>query len=66
MFRRLFLKFLALAFPWVVLLMYDNPGGAFVALAMQATIIGWLPAGLWALRLVKEREQKNKKTKKTS
>ena len=49
--KRLFMSFLAIFFPWVVLLMYDNPGGALVALILQATVIGWIPASVWAWRI---------------
>ena len=47
-------SFLAIFFPWLVLFLYDNPGGAIIALAMQATIIGWIPASVWAWRVVHE------------
>ncbi len=47
-------KLLAIFFPWITLFILDNPGGALVALIMQTTIIGWLPASLWALRVLKE------------
>lgn len=50
--RRIFMSFLAVFVPWVALLMYDNPGGAFVALVLQATLIGWIPASIWAWRTV--------------
>ncbi|KTD04154.1 hypothetical protein [Legionella feeleii] len=55
MIKRMFMTFLAVAFPWIILLMDDNPGGGVVALIMQATIIGWIPASLWALRIVNEK-----------
>ena len=54
MIKRLFMTCLALFFPWIVLLIEDNPGGALVALIMQASVIGWIPASLWALRTAKE------------
>lgn len=50
--KRTLLSILALFLPWIVLLVYDNPGGAFVALVMQATIIGWPFATVWAWRMV--------------
>jgi len=43
---------LAILLPWLVLLLHDNPGGAFVALILQATVIGWPFASVWAWRLV--------------
>lgn len=54
MLKRIFMTFLALFFPWIIMLIDDNPGGALLALLMQATIIGWFPATLWALRVRKE------------
>lgn len=55
MIKRMFMTFLAVFFPWLILFMDDNPGGGVVALIMQATIIGWFPASLWALRIVNEK-----------
>lgn len=58
MILRMFWSFIAIFFPWVILLLDDNPGGALIALIMQATIIGWVPASIWALRIVQEGERK--------
>lgn len=49
--KKLLLSILSIFFPWAILLLYDNPGGAIVALIMQATIIGWPFASAWAWRL---------------
>lgn len=49
---RMLMSLLALLFPWLALLLSDNPGGALVALIMQVTIIGWIPASIWAWRVV--------------
>jgi hypothetical protein len=49
---QIFMKVLALFFPWVVMLLYDNPGGALVALIMQATVLGWPFATLWAWKTI--------------
>ena len=57
--KRIFMSFLALFFPWIVLLFDDNPGGALVALIMQATIIGWFPATIWAWRIVHGTQKKS-------
>lgn len=54
MIKRIFWFLVCYAFPWLVLLCHDNPGGALVALIMQASVIGWIPAGMWAMRTVKE------------
>ena len=49
--KRIIMSFLAIFFPWIVLLIHDNPGGALVALILQATLIGWIPASMWAWKL---------------
>ncbi|HAT2093886.1 TPA: hypothetical protein I8007_002005 [Legionella pneumophila] len=49
---RIILSILAIFMPWLVLLIKDNPGGAVVALIMQATLIGWPLASIWAWRTV--------------
>lgn len=64
MIKTLFLSLIACAFPWIVFLIEDNPGGALVALIMQASIIGWLPASLWALKVVRENHKRTTKAKK--
>lgn len=63
MLKKMFWSFLAFAFPWLVLLIYDNPGGAIVALVMQATLFGWPPATIWAMRVIRENRQTTKKKK---
>lgn len=45
-----FLAVAAFFFPWLILLIYDNPVGAFLALVMQATLLGWPFATVWAWR----------------
>ena len=50
--KRKLLLMVAIAFPWVILLMDDNPLGAVFAIILQATLIGWIPASMWALRIV--------------
>jgi len=45
--------FVALFFPWLIILMDDNLAGALLALVMQGTVIGWIPASIWALRVVR-------------
>ncbi|WP_173238406.1 hypothetical protein [Legionella antarctica] len=49
--KRILMSTLAVFLPWLVLLLYDNPGGAFLALIMQASIIGWPFASVWAWRM---------------
>lgn len=56
-------RLLSIIAPWLVLFIYDNPGGALVALVMQGTIIGWIPASIWAMRTVKEERIESQKSK---
>jgi hypothetical protein len=63
MISRLFWMFLSVAFPWLVLLIHDNPGGMLVAMAMQASIIGWIPATVWAMRVVDEARLETARTR---
>jgi hypothetical protein len=58
MIKRFFWGWLCVFFPWIVLFIYDNPGGAIVAMIMQATVIGWIPASMWAFRTRKETQLK--------
>ena len=64
MIRRIFRFFFAALFPWLVLLLADNPGGALIALIMQASVIGWIPASVWAWRTLKESNQKREDEKR--
>jgi uncharacterized membrane protein YqaE (UPF0057 family) len=63
--KRILLSILAILFPWVVLLINDDPIGAIIALILQASIIGWIPASVWAWRIAKTLAP-SKKSKKTS
>lgn len=56
--KRIVMSFLALFLPWLALLLNDNPGGAFLALIMQATLIGWPFASIWAWKVVHPLHQK--------
>lgn len=49
--KRFFYGMLAIALPWVIIMMDDNPGGAILALILQGTLIGWIPAAMWAWRV---------------
>lgn len=68
--KLLVMNILAVFFPWLALFIEDNPGSAIIALIMQATLIGWIPASIWAWRVVQENnfnkrlEQERKKAKK--
>lgn len=56
--KRILQLFLVVFFPWLVLLINDDPVGAIIAMAMQVTIIGWIPASIWARRSIKSAEKK--------
>ena len=55
---------LAIFFPASIMLIYDNPVGALIALLLQSTIIGWIPAAIWAWRVVHEQGNSKKQEKK--
>ena len=50
--KQIVMSIVAIFLPWLVLLIHDNPGGAIVALIMQATVIGWPFASAWAWRII--------------
>ena len=60
--QRWFMNGLAIAFPWLILLVNDNPAGALLALVMQASILGWIPASMWALRVLHDEEGSSSKS----
>jgi uncharacterized membrane protein YqaE (UPF0057 family) len=39
---------LALFFPWVTFFTMGKVGQGFICLILQCTIVGWLPATIWA------------------
>jgi len=45
-------------FPWVVFLHKDAPVKALFALALQASVIGWLPASIWSFSTHKKSQKK--------
>ncbi len=63
--KRFFMSLLALGFPWVILLIDDNPLGALGAMVMQATVIGWIPASMWAWKIIHPEAEVKKKKKST-
>lgn len=50
--KKIILSILAVVFPFVVFLIMDLPGAAFVALGLQSTIFGWPIAIIWAFKHV--------------
>ena len=62
--KGILMRFLAITFPWLVLLINDDPVGALFAMIMQVTIIGWIPASIWAWKSIKK-TKKNQKERST-
>ncbi len=54
----------AIFLPWLTLLLDDNPGGAVLALILQATVVGWIPATMWAWQVAHKNSKKNTKKRK--
>jgi|GEM_PF-6221291 len=51
---RIFIKLTCILFPWAILFLLGRIGPAIIALILQATIIGWIPAIIWAMKAWKE------------
>lgn len=43
------MRLLAIFFPWASFFCIGRPGAAIGCLVLQLTLIGWLPAVLWAM-----------------
>jgi uncharacterized membrane protein YqaE (UPF0057 family) len=51
--KRVLLSILAIFFPWIVILLEGRFIASMACLALQLTVIGWIPASIWAFRAVK-------------
>ncbi|CDZ76017.1 hypothetical protein BN59_00281 [Legionella massiliensis] len=60
---RMLMSLVAILFPWLILLLEDNPGGAVIALIMQASVFGWPFAAVWALRTLRDARKARKAEK---
>ena len=65
-----FRLFLAIFLPFLLFFTIDRPGAGIVCLLLQITILGWIPAALWAVyslsqyetdRKIEESQRKGKK-----
>lgn len=63
--KRVLLSIIAILFPWMIMLINDDPMGTIIAIILQASIVGWIPASIWAWR-VAQTMGKNTSTKKNS
>ena len=61
-----FLSLLAIIFPWMVMIIYDNPAGFLITLILQATAIGWIPASIWAWKVVHAATKEDKENPGTN
>lgn len=52
--KRKLMLLCAVFFPWLALLICDKPGGALITAFLQVTLIGWIPASMWAIQEVKK------------
>ncbi len=57
MIKKALMFLLIVAFPFFALFLKDEPGKAFVAIIMQATIIGWPFAVVWAFRVISNEDK---------
>ena len=55
--NRVFWSIMAVILPWIVFLINDDPASAGLALFLQATGIGWIPASIWAFKTTKKMNQ---------
>ena len=62
--KRLFFLFLACTFPWIIFFMQGLFGYAVLALFLQASMIGWIPASIWAYQASEELRKSPPKLKK--
>lgn len=58
--------FLVIVAPWVILFKNDDPVGGMIAMFLQSTIIGWIPASMWAWRTLYPQPSKKQNQKKES
>ncbi|WP_076899763.1 YqaE/Pmp3 family membrane protein [Burkholderia pseudomallei] len=46
---------IAVVFPWLTFLTIRRPVAGVICLALQLSIVGWLPATLWAVSVLRRR-----------
>lgn len=44
----------ALVFPWFTFLSFGRIRQAHISMALQLTVVGWLPAAIWAIRVSRQ------------
>ncbi|WP_180105333.1 YqaE/Pmp3 family membrane protein [Acinetobacter sp. YH12108] len=55
---------IALIFPWLLFFTIGRPFAGIICLVLQITVLGWIPAAIWAVYALSEykTDQKIKKT----
>lgn len=53
----------AIIFPWLAFIMRGNLGLGLICLVLQITLIGWIPASIWAIVWIsnKDSDERNDK-----
>ncbi|WP_425919402.1 YqaE/Pmp3 family membrane protein [Acinetobacter sp. TSRC1-2] len=46
---QLILMIVALIFPWLVFFTIGRPFAGIICLILQITVLGWIPAAIWAV-----------------
>lgn len=57
--RKLFIWFVTIFCPGIIFFMMEQYVKMIVAFALQASILGWIPAIIWARRVWKKELKKN-------
>jgi uncharacterized membrane protein YqaE (UPF0057 family) len=50
----MFMILLAIVFPWLALLLHGHLFRAAFCLGLQLSVIGWIPAAIWAVLIIKD------------
>ena len=55
---------IALIFPWLLFFTIGRPFAGIICLLLQITVLGWIPAAIWAVYALSQNktDQKIKKT----
>lgn len=51
---------LAIFLPWLTFFMIRRPSAGLICLILQITVIGWLPAALWAVHALSQYQMDQK------
>jgi len=59
---------IALIFPWLLFFTIGRPFAGIICLVLQITVLGWIPAAIWAVYALSEykTDQKIKRTIRSS